>query len=152
MPAKFGRRPFPRLSILFTEWQTERSHNLRFVGGTNKGKLSVPSSKLSQDWSYLKLCSLLASNRKLHMIWLMRPSHIIMMMILNRHSRLSDRPHTLQQAQFLENDTGYVNSCHNWQRKWATKFYYRQRSTIMQVDHFKIHWKKSLVHASISKM
>jgi len=34
MPAKFGRRPFPRSSvILFTEWQrmTERSHNLRIV-------------------------------------------------------------------------------------------------------------------------
>ena len=38
--AKFGRRPFPRSSvILFTEWQnewkndTERSHNIRLIDG-----------------------------------------------------------------------------------------------------------------------
>jgi len=45
MPAKFGRRPFPRSSvILFTELQndrkndrtTERSHNVRLVVGGNK--------------------------------------------------------------------------------------------------------------------
>jgi len=37
MPAKFGRPPFPRSSVILpysmTEWQTERSHNLRLVGG-----------------------------------------------------------------------------------------------------------------------
>ena len=40
VPAKFGRRPFPRSSvILFTEWQIERkndrerSHNIRLIDG-----------------------------------------------------------------------------------------------------------------------
>jgi len=34
IPAKFGRRAFPRSSvILFTEWQND--HNLRLVGGGN---------------------------------------------------------------------------------------------------------------------
>jgi len=47
MSAKFGRRPFPRSSvILFTVWQnnrkndrerSERSHNLRLVGGDKHG-------------------------------------------------------------------------------------------------------------------
>jgi len=49
MSAKFGRRPFPRSSvILFTEWQeewqTERSHNLRLLGGGNNNKV----------WRYVK--------------------------------------------------------------------------------------------------
>jgi len=42
VPAKFGRRPFPRSSvILFTEWQNEWkndrewSHNIRLIGGGN---------------------------------------------------------------------------------------------------------------------
>ena len=42
VPAKFGRRPFPRSSvILFTEWQLkwkndrERSHNIRLIDGGN---------------------------------------------------------------------------------------------------------------------
>ena len=47
VPAKFGRRPFPRSSvILFTEWQNEwkndreRSHNIRLTGGGNNNKRS----------------------------------------------------------------------------------------------------------------
>ena len=48
VPAKFGRHPFARSSInlsglendrmteRMTECQTERSHNLRLVGGANK--------------------------------------------------------------------------------------------------------------------
>ena len=42
VPAKFGRRPFPRSSvILFTEWQNEwkndreRSHNIRLIDRGN---------------------------------------------------------------------------------------------------------------------
>jgi len=39
--AKFGRCPFPYSSvILFTEWQTERSHNIRLIGGGNNNKTS----------------------------------------------------------------------------------------------------------------
>jgi len=38
VPAKFGRRPFPRSSVSYpvyrmTERQTERSHNVRLSGG-----------------------------------------------------------------------------------------------------------------------
>jgi len=42
MTAKFGRRPFPRSSvILFTEWQIERSDNLRLVGRGNNNKINI---------------------------------------------------------------------------------------------------------------
>ena len=66
-PAKFGRRPFPRSSvILFTEWQmTGRSHNLRLVGGAEVinwpygivKKVAQKQKKVSKDLKQLlSLC------------------------------------------------------------------------------------------------
>ena len=42
MPVKFGRRSFLRLSVIvFTKWQTERSHNVHLVGGGNNNNIII---------------------------------------------------------------------------------------------------------------
>ena len=60
VPAKFGRRPFPRSSvILFTndrtnERMTENDHNIRLIGeGNNNHSLNGSSGSVNGDLQFL---------------------------------------------------------------------------------------------------
>ena len=65
-PAKFSRHLFPHSSvILFTEWQTERSYDLRLVGGGNyialRGSKPLPTCQpqpevIRETWLVIGEC------------------------------------------------------------------------------------------------